>query len=81
MIATYIQYGGPTLPVSSSRNAESGRARDVITHILPVPRASLLNGILLGDHAGLPADVANGSCRRVMRVLIAVNSEAVAFEA
>lgn len=33
------------------------RAREVITQILPEPQASLLNGILLGDDSGLPADV------------------------
>ena len=32
------------------------RAREVITQILPEPQASLLNGILLGDDSGLPAD-------------------------
>jgi competence protein ComEC len=33
------------------------RVREVITQIPPEPQASLLNGILLGDDSGLPADV------------------------
>ncbi len=44
-------------PILAALYSFRGHARDVITHILPEPQASLLNGILLGDDAGLPTDV------------------------
>jgi competence protein ComEC len=44
-------------PILATIYAFKDRARDVINHILPEPEASLLDGILLGDDAGLPADV------------------------
>ena len=44
-------------PIFAAILAFRGRAREVITQILPEPQASLLNGILLGDDSGLPADV------------------------
>jgi competence protein ComEC len=46
-------------PILAAIYAFKDRARDVINHILPEPEAALLDGILLGDDAGLPADVQN----------------------
>ena len=46
-------------PILAAIFAFRGRARTVIAQILPEPSASLLTGILLGDDAGLPADVQN----------------------
>ena len=44
-------------PILAAIFAFKARANEVITHILPKPQASLLTGILLGNDAGLPADV------------------------
>ena len=44
-------------PILAALFAFRDQARRVITQILPEPQGSLLNGILLGDDAGLPASV------------------------
>ncbi len=44
-------------PILAAVYSFRSHARDVMTHILPEPQASLLNGILLGDDSGLPSDV------------------------
>lgn len=44
-------------PFLAALFAFRGHAHQVISQILPEPQASLLNGILLGDDSGLPANV------------------------
>ena len=60
-------------PILASIYAFKDQARDVIAHILPEPEASLLNGILLGDDAGLPQDVQDEFRRTGTTHIIAIS--------
>ena len=60
-------------PIFAAIYAFRGRAREVITQILPEPQASLLNGILLGDDSGLPADVQDEFRRTGTTHIIAIS--------
>ncbi len=60
-------------PLLAALFAFRGRARQVITQILPEPQASLLNGILLGDDSGLPTDVQDEFRRTGTSHIIAIS--------
>ena len=53
----YSMIDQPSMVVLAALFAFRGHAHQVISQILPEPQASLLNGILLGDDSGLPANV------------------------
>src|SRR3989304_4683647 len=60
-------------PIPAAAFAFKARANEVITHILPEPQASLLTGILLGNDAGLPADVLDEFRRTGTTHIIAIS--------
>lgn len=60
-------------PILAAIFAFRGQARHVIAQILPEPQASLLTGILLGDDAGLPANVQDDFRRTGTTHIIAIS--------
>ena len=60
-------------PILAAIFAFKARANEVITHILPEPQASLLTGILLGNEAGLSADVQDKFRRTGTTHIIAIS--------